>query len=191
MLRGLIAAGVLGLASPGVAHADSIQGRWKLISAEDLRADGTVARYPWGRHPVGSIVVAGGSCYVQIMSSDVPSFTAPESADRGAGAPGEINAQMKASLLSSYIAYSGPCLIDEAAGSLVLKVEAAWRPDYVGTEQKRFFRFDNGRLIFGPAPNSIRASRRGGAAGNDGRGGAPGNDNEALTRRLTLERVQQ
>ncbi|PYR04001.1 MAG: hypothetical protein DMG00_24870 [Acidobacteria bacterium] len=57
--------------------------------------------------------------------------------------------QMKAALLSSYIAYSGPCTIDEAAGSVTLKVEAAWRPDYVGTEQKRFFRFDNGKLIFG------------------------------------------
>src|SRR5215510_11984916 len=113
--------------------ADTIQGRWKLIAAEDLRADGSVARYPWGRHPVGSIVVDGGACYVQIMSSDVPSFT-------DAGTPvGE-------------------------------QVEAAWRPNYVGTEQKRFFRFENGKLLFGPAPGSGRAG------------------NEPLTRRLTLER---
>src|SRR5207244_6265866 len=113
----------------------------------------------------------GGACYVQIMSGDVPSFSG--TTDRGAGALGattSVTEQMKASLLSSYIAYSGPCTIDEAAGSLVLKVEAAWRPDYVGTEQKRFFRFDNGKLIFGPAPNSVRGT------------------GEALTRRLTLER---
>ena len=51
-----------------------LEGRWKLISAEDLRADGSVARYPWGRQPVGAIVVQGGACYIQIMSSDVPSF---------------------------------------------------------------------------------------------------------------------
>ena len=140
--------------------ADTIQGRWKLIAAEDLRADGSVARYPWGRHPVGSIVVDGGACYVQIMSSDVPSFT-------DAGTP--VGEQMKAALLSTYIAYSGPCTINEAEGSVTLKVEAAWRPDYVGTEQKRFFRFENGKLLFGPAPNSIRG-------------------NEPLTRRLTLER---
>ncbi len=25
-----------------------------------------------------------------------------------------------------------------------------------GSEQKRFFRFENGKLLFGPAPNSIR-----------------------------------
>ena len=162
--KGLLAALVLACAAN--AHADSIQGRWKLVAAEDLRADGTVARLPWGQHPVGSIVVEGGSCYVQIMSGDVPSFAAP------GNSVASVNDQMKASLLSSYISYSGPCTIDESAGSVVLKVEAAWRPDWIGTEQKRFFRFESGKLLFGPAPNSGR-----------GRG-------ESLTRRLTLERAQ-
>ncbi len=157
--RSVVAA--LGLLVAVCASAETIQGRWRLIAAEDLRADGSVARYPWGRHPVGSIVVDGGACYVQIMSSDVPAF--PDRAQ-------PVHDQMKAALLSTYIAYSGPCTIDDGEGSVRLKVEAAWRPDYVGTEQKRFFRFEGSRLLFGPAPNSIRA------------GG------ETLTRRLTLER---
>ena len=141
--------------------AQTIEGRWKLLAAEDLRADGTVARYPWGRNPIGSIVVERGWCYVQIMSSDVPAFTA--------AAP-PIGEQMSAMLLSSYIAYSGACTIDEKEGSVTLKVDAAWRPNYVGTEQKRFFRIEKNRMFFGPAPNSMRAE-----GGN-------------LTRRLTLER---
>lgn len=149
----------VGLSSP--AAADTIQGRWKLTAAEDLRVDGSVARRPWGARPVGSIVLEGGWCYVQIMSSDVPVFSA--------GRP--VGEQMRSALLSTYIAYAGPCTINEAEGSVTLKVEAAWRPDYVGTEQKRFFRFNDGKLIFGPAPNSIRAGA------------------ETLTRRLTLERV--
>ena len=144
------------------SSAATIEGRWKLLAAEDLRADGSVARLPWGAHPVGSIVVERGACYLQIMSSDTPAFEAAQP-------PGD---QMKAKLLSSYIAYSGPCVVDAAAGSVTLKVEAAWRPDYVGTEQKRFFKIENGKLLFGPAPASIR-------------GGS-----EQLTRRLTLERVQ-
>ena len=150
----------LGLVYPAVA--DTLQGRWKLLAAEDLRSNGEVGRLPWGAHPVGAIVVEGGWCYVQIMSSDTPSFEAAQ----------PMGEQMKAKLLSSYIAYSGPCSIDETAGSLTLKVEAAWRPDYVGTEQKRFFHFQNGKLLFGPAPNSSRSGT------------------ESLTRRLTLERVQ-
>lgn len=149
--------------TPPAPPAPTIEGRWKLRSAEDVRADGTVARLPWGEHPVGSIVVERGACYVQIMSSDTPSF-----------APGNaaITEQMKGTLLSSYIAYSGPCTIDNAEHSVTLKVNAAWRPDYVGTEQKRFFRFENGVLLFGPATGSIRAG------------------NEMLTRRLTLDRVR-
>ena len=147
---------------PSPPAVPALEGRWKLVAAEDLRADGSVARYPWGQHPVGSIVVERGACYVQIMSSDTPSFPSG-----GTQAP----EQMKAMLFSSYIAYSGPCVVDEKAGSVTLRVDAAWRPDYVGTEQRRFFRFENGKLLFGPAPNSTRSGA------------------ETLTRRLTLERV--
>ena len=151
------------LAGAVPASAPSIHGRWKLLAAEDLRPDGTTARYPWGRQPVGSIVVDGTACSVQIMSGDTPSFSAGTT---------PVVEQMKAALLSSYIAYAGPCVVDEAAGKVTLKVEAAWRPDYVGTEQVRFFKFENGKLLFGPAPNSIRSG------------------DDRLSRRLTLERVQ-
>ena len=37
-----------------------------------------------------------------------------------------------------------------------MKVEAAWRPNYVGTEQTRFYRFEGNRMLYGPAQNSIR-----------------------------------
>ena len=30
-------------------------------------------------------------------------------------------------------------------------MEAAWCPDYVGTEQKRFFRFENGKILRAPS----------------------------------------
>ena len=152
---------LLVLALPAPGNAETLQGRWTLIAAEDLRADGSVARHPWGTHPVGSIVVENGWCYLQIMSSDVPSFATDGS---------RVGERMKATLLSSYIAYTGPCTVSDAEGTVTLKVEAAWRPDYVGTEQKRFFRFENGKLLFGPAANSIRAG------------------SDVLTRRLTLER---
>jgi len=154
--NGLVALSLLLASVP--ASAETIQGRWKLTAAEDVRADGSVAGYPWGRHPVGSIVVDGGACYVQIMSSDVPVFT---------DAVQPVREQMKAALLSTYIAYSGPCIIDDREGSVTLKVEAAWRPDYVGTEQKRFFRFDGGRLLFGPNSRPARQSADLKAPGRD------------------------
>jgi hypothetical protein len=150
------------LVAASSASAETIQGRWKLIAAEDMRPDGTVGRLPWGAHPAGTIVVQDGACYLQIMSTDVPAFPA--------GAQPTVE-QMKAALLSTYIAYTGPCTIDEAAGKVTLQVQGAWRPDYVGTEQVRYFRFEGGKMFFGPAPNQGR-----------GRGG------ENLSRRLTLVR---
>jgi len=162
MMRGPMLTLLILAAAPYAATGETIAGRWKLVAAEDLRPDGTVARYPWGRQPVGSIVVSGGSCYLQIMSSDTPAFSSGERS---------IGDQMKTALTSTYIAYTGPCTIDEQKGSVTLKVEAAWRPDYVGTEQTRYFRFEGGKMFFGPAPGSVKAT------------------GEALTRRLTLERV--
>ena len=153
---------VLFIASITPALAQPLEGRWKLLSAQDVKANGEVGRLPWGAHPVGSIVVQGGACYLQIMSTDVPSFKADQ----------PVRDQMKANLLSSYISYSGACTYDEKEGKLSLKVDAGWRPDYVGTDQKRFFSFEKGKLIFGPGPNTIRMG------------------SEMLTRRLTLERVQ-
>lgn len=152
---------LLALALSAPVSGETLKGRWKIVAAEDLRADGTVARLPWGPHPIGSIVVEGGSCYVQIMSSDVPSF--------GATSP-SVNEQMKASLLSSYIAYTGPCTFDDAAGTTTMKVEAAWRPDYVSTSQTRFYRFEGNKMLYGPAQGSIKVGA------------------ESLTRRLTLVR---
>src|SRR5690348_724069 len=105
--------------------ADTLEGRWKLIAAEDVRANGEVVRKPWGDRPVGSIVVQAGpqgsACYLQIMSSDTPIFNSSQ----------PVLEQMKAKLTSSYIAYSGMCTYSEADGTVSLKVDAAWTPNYV------------------------------------------------------------
>lgn len=81
-----------------------------------------------------------GGCYVQIMSSDVPAFPS--------GAATTVE-QMSQALFITQISYTDPCAIDEAEGSVTLKVEAAWRPDYA-TDQKRYFRIRGDTLFFGP-----------------------------------------
>ncbi len=144
------------------AVAQTLDGRWKILSAEDVKANGEVARLPWGAHPTGYILVQGGACFVQIMSTDIPSFAADQ----------PVRDQMKATLLSSYVGYSGACLYNDKQGTLTIKVDAAWRPEIVGTEQKRVFKFENGKMIYGPAESTIRIG------------------SETLTRHLTLERVR-
>lgn len=157
----ILAAALLISFFAAAAQAETIEGRWKLISAEDLRADGTVGQYPWGKHPLGWIVIERGWCFLQIMSSDVPSFSSTDK---------PVGDQMKDALIKNYIAYEGPCTIDEAEGTVSMKVDAGWRPDYPGSQQRRYFHFENGKLIFGMAPNSIHT---------------PNGD---FTRKLTLER---
>jgi hypothetical protein len=169
MVTRLVVAALLGLGLHQSAVAQGIEGRWRLVAAEDLNADGSVGRYPWGRSPVGSIVVQDGACYLQIMSTDVPSFP------RGEVATVE---QMRQALFSTYISYTGPCTIDETEGSVALSVVGAWRPDYA-VDQRRYFRVEGDVLLFGPTvrirseppwdPSSI----------------SPG----SFTRRLRLERV--
>jgi hypothetical protein len=160
---------LLGSSLASAALAQGIEGRWRLVAAEDLNADGSVGRYPWGREPVGSIVVQDGACYLQIMSRDVPAFP---------GGQTSTVEQMSAALFSTYISYTGPCTIDEAAGRVDLSVAAAWRPNYA-VDQTRYFLVTGDRMYFGPNarirtdppwdPSSIAAG--------------------TYTRRLTLERV--
>ena len=158
----------LGLARP--ASAQGIEGRWRLVAGEDLNADGSVSRYPWGRAPVGSIVVQDGACYLQIMSSDVPAF--PRS---------DVSTveQMSQALFTTYISYTGPCTIDEAEGRVTLDVRAAWRPAY-RADQTRYFRVEGDVLFFGPTPRVRTDPPWDPATIPEG----------TFTRRLRLERVR-
>jgi hypothetical protein len=140
MATRILVGALLGLGFARSAVAQGIEGRWKLLEGVDLNADGSVGRYPWGRNPVGSIVVQDGTCWVQIMSSDVPSFPA--------GSVPTVE-QMSAALFSTYISYTGPCTIDEVEGRVDMTIVAAWRPNYA-VDQTRYFRVEGDTLYFGP-----------------------------------------
>lgn len=53
-------------------------------------------------------------------------------------------AQERADLLGSLVAYTGTYRIE--GDKWITKVEVAWNPEWVGTEQTRFFKVDSGRL---------------------------------------------
>jgi Lipocalin-like domain len=52
--------------------------------------------------------------------------------------------QERADLLSSLIAYTGTYRLE--GDTWITKVEVAWNPEWVGTEQKRSFKVDGDRL---------------------------------------------
>jgi hypothetical protein len=48
-------------------------------------------------------------------------------------------------LFETLIAYSGSCRVEDG-DKLIIKADTAWHPDWIGTEQVRFFRVDSGVL---------------------------------------------
>jgi len=52
--------------------------------------------------------------------------------------------QERADLLDTLVAYSGIYRLEEDVW--ITKVDVAWNPEWVGTEQKRFFKLEGDRL---------------------------------------------
>ncbi len=118
---------------------DKFGGTWKLVSAEFRRPDGDII-YSYGKHPVGVFMYdANGTMSVQIMRSDRPAFA---SGDLWISSREELKAA-----LEGYVAYFGTYEVDEEEAVVTHRIEGSWFPNWVGTEQKRFFEFSGDRLI--------------------------------------------
>lgn len=103
-----------------------IVGSWQLVSVlyEDIDSGDRTSVY--GDHPKGSQIATAGGRWLALMTADGRQI--PESdADRAAA-------------LRTMIAYTGRWRVE--GDSVVTKVEAAWNQGWVGTEQRRKFRFD-------------------------------------------------
>jgi hypothetical protein len=119
-------------------------GTWKLISNEFRRSDGQVS-YPFGRDAVGiGMFDAGGYYSSQIMRSDLQVFA---SGDRLKGTPAEIKATLEGTF-----AYFGTYEVNQEEHTLTLHVEGSSFPNWVGTEQKRFFEFSGNRVTLTTQP---------------------------------------
>src|SRR5258707_9486382 len=111
-------------------------GVWKLISFEQRTTAGEVT-YPMGRNPVGRLAYdASGHMTAQLMLPDRPKFQAPSKAGGAA--------EQKIAAFDGYVAYYGTYTGDEAHRTVIHHVEASLYPNWVGTEQRRFFEFKGG-----------------------------------------------
>jgi hypothetical protein len=118
--------------------SSSLVGAWKLLVLE-FRSDGQVV-YPAGRDASGLCVYdATGHMSLQIMRVDRARFLAP---DLLAGSDAEIVAAAK-----GYLAYGGTYVEDGTHGVVVHHVTHALFPNWVGTDQVRFFKRMGERLI--------------------------------------------
>src|SRR5579864_3414615 len=113
-------------------------GVWKLVSYE-LRAPSGALSYPLGNDPVGRITYdAEGRMSAQLMRRNPPNFS---NDDRRKATTEEMVAAWR-----GYVGYFGTYTVDEKAGTVIHHVEAAWFPNFVGTEQVRHFKLQSDRL---------------------------------------------
>jgi hypothetical protein len=119
------------VAQPSLAdERTKVVGLWSLVSYEvEVQATGEKAPV-MGQHPTGYVSFAPDGRVFFILTGE--GRTPPKTdADR-------------ASLLGTLIAYTGTYRLE--GDRWITKVDVAWNPEWIGTEQARAFRIDGDRL---------------------------------------------
>ena len=133
-------------------EADKFVGAWRLVSAEFRTEDGSPAESPYGAEPQGILMYdAQGAMSAQLGQKNRQPFAIP---DRLAGTPQEIKAAFE-----SYQAYYGRYKVDEKEHVVIHTVTQALLPNWVGTEQRRYYKFKDGRLILRTPPFLVGGKR--------------------------------
>jgi hypothetical protein len=129
-------------------EADKFIGAWRLISAEFRAADDSLAESPYGSEPQGVLVYeAQGTMCAQIASKDRKPFAV---ADRMGGTDAELRAAFQ-----TYQAYCGTFKVDEREHTVTHGVTLALLPNWVGSQQRRYYKFQDGKLILKTPPLTI------------------------------------
>jgi len=105
-------------------------GTWRLVSFE--REDkATGEKEPVvGKNPTGYIIFTSEGRFMAILT--------------GEGRKAPKTDQDRADLLKSMFAYTGLYRLE--GDKWITKIDVAWYPEWIGTEQERFFRIDGKRL---------------------------------------------
>ena len=107
-----------------------VQGVWKLVSLEvEIQSTGQ-KEFPMGQKPTGYVTFTAEGRVFFVLTGE-------------GRKPAETD-QERAALLSSLVAYTGPYRLE--GDKWITKVEVAWNPEWVGTEQARSFKIDGDRL---------------------------------------------
>jgi hypothetical protein len=118
--------------------ASNLVGTWKLVSMQFVFDDNGDRVDVYGAHPAGFISLGADGRMMGIITV----------------ANGERQANTDpAALFRGMLAYSGPYRIED--DKFITKVDIAWHPSWVGTEQVRFIRFVDDRLEITTPPQRL------------------------------------
>ena len=120
-----------------------IIGTWRLVSCTAQASDGQVS-YPYGKNAQGRANLEPGRFAFQVLNPDRRKFPSvdPHSAS---------DVEMREAF-EGYLAYYGSLSFHPENSTIVNRVEAASIPNWVGTDQVRYYRFENDRLVLRTPP---------------------------------------
>ncbi len=119
-------------------------GSWRLISSEGHSSNGSIV-YDQGETPTGRVMFdASGRLSLHLTDPNRRNF---ESGDFLQPTPDEL-----IEAFTGYFGYFGSYSVDEDAGVVIFHVEGAAYPNYVGTDQIRFYKIEGNRLILRTPP---------------------------------------
>ena len=117
-------------------------GAWKYVSAVEQYADGTTKPQPrYGENGVGYIIYSAKSkMCVMIMDAKRPKWASKKE---------PTEAELR-STVNGLMAYAGTYEVNEDEGFVVHHIEVDLAPNRVGTAPKRYYIFEENRLILRP-----------------------------------------
>jgi len=117
-------------------------GRWRLVSWTAVDDEGRV-EHPVGDRPQGfAVFMPHGGGAVQVAATNRPVMAGPD--------PLAADEAEQARAYATYLAYVARYEVREDV--LVLNVEMSLRPNQLGTEQMRRYRFEDGELLLQAPP---------------------------------------
>jgi hypothetical protein len=120
------------LSSSALAHdAEKLLGNWRLVSffAEDVQTK--QRNNPYGEHPNGFIGFTPARFFAFVSAEDRKTPQTPEE---------------QAASYRTVIAYTGKWRLE--GEKFITRVDVAWNPGWVGTEQIRFWRLEGDNKLF-------------------------------------------
>jgi len=120
-----------------------IIGTWRLVSCIARTADGQIS-YPFGENAEGRAHLEPGRFAFQVLNPDRPRFP---SVDPHSASDDEMRQAFE-----GYLAYYGSLSIHSKNSTIVNRVDASTIPNWVGTDQVRYYRFEDDRLVLRTPP---------------------------------------
>ena len=129
----------------------NLEGTYRLVRCEVRWSDGQV-EHPYGEDAEGLLVYTPeGYVTGHLMRRDVPFLRTGARKSK----PEDTHAAFV-----GYLGYYGTYSVDRGAGTVTHRVLGSWHPNWVGTEQIRYFRFDGDLLVIETPPTASSGRSR-------------------------------